>query len=42
MPKKDAFYPDWYHRVPPEKSYRSIFKWGYPDTFKHPNRGYMP
>ena len=38
MPKKDAFYPDWYHRVPPEKSYRSIFKWGYPDTFKHPNR----
>ena len=38
MPNNDEFYPDWYHREPPEKSYRSIFKWGYPGTFKHPNR----
>lgn len=32
------FYPDWYERVPPPGSYRSIFKWGYPDIFKHPNK----
>lgn len=32
------FYPDWYEQVPPEKSFRSIFKWGYPDKFKHPNK----
>jgi len=35
---KDQFYPNWYEKMPPEKSYRSIFKWGYPGTFKHPNR----
>jgi alkyldihydroxyacetonephosphate synthase len=32
------FYPDWYEKAPPSKSYRSIFKWGYPDVFKHPNK----
>ncbi|HBI56713.1 MAG TPA: FAD-binding oxidoreductase, partial [Firmicutes bacterium] len=32
------FYPDWYEKVPPSKSFRSIFKWGYPDVFKHPNK----
>jgi alkyldihydroxyacetonephosphate synthase len=32
------FYPDWYDKAPPEGSYRSIFKWGYPETFKHPNK----
>jgi len=37
MFKKEEFVPDWYHRVPPPGSYRSIFKWGYPDSFKHPN-----
>ena len=38
MAKKKPFYPDWYEKVPPEQSYRSIFKWGYPDRFKHPNK----
>ena len=38
MAKKNTFYPDWYHKAPPPQSYRSIFKWGYPDCFKHPNR----
>jgi alkyldihydroxyacetonephosphate synthase len=32
------FYPAWYHREAPEKSYRSIFRWGYPHLFKHPNK----
>ncbi|MGI6365547.1 MAG: FAD-binding oxidoreductase [Bacillota bacterium] len=38
MAEKKPFYPDWYEKVPPEQSYRSIFKWGYPDRFKHPNK----
>jgi alkyldihydroxyacetonephosphate synthase len=33
-----SFTPDWYHKAPPAQSYRSIFKWGDPDKFKHPNR----
>ncbi len=36
--KKQIFTPNWYDQVPPENSYRSIFKWGYPDQFKHPNQ----
>ncbi len=32
------FYPDWASTAPREGSYRSIFKWGDPDGFKHPNR----
>ncbi|MEW5815569.1 MAG: FAD-binding oxidoreductase [Spirochaetota bacterium] len=35
---KDEFYPAWYEEIPPEKSYRSILKWGASDQFKHPNR----
>lgn len=34
----NEFYPDWYDQAPPDGSYRSIFKWGYPGTFKHPNK----
>lgn len=35
--KKDSFTPDWYHEKAPEKSYRSILKWGDPTAFKAPN-----
>jgi alkyldihydroxyacetonephosphate synthase len=38
MAKNKEFYPAWYDKVAPEGSYRSIFKWGYPDQFKHPNK----
>jgi len=38
MNKKDSFYPDWYEEIPSPQSYRAIFKWGDPGTFKHPNR----
>ncbi|MBF0227834.1 MAG: FAD-binding oxidoreductase [Desulfobacterales bacterium] len=33
-----SFYPDWINKPPEEKSYRSIFKWGDPKGFKHPNK----
>lgn len=32
-----GFLPNWYEEMPPEKSYRSILKWGDPKEFKHPN-----
>lgn len=32
-----SFTPEWYEEIPPVKSYRSIFKWGDPKEFKHPN-----
>ncbi len=32
------FYPNFTEKKPEEKSYRSIFKWGAPDKFKHPNK----
>lgn len=35
MAKK--FIPDWTEKAPEPYSYRSIFKWGNPETFKHPN-----
>ena len=35
--KKNAFTPDWYHEKAPERSYRSILKWGDPEAFKAPN-----
>jgi alkyldihydroxyacetonephosphate synthase len=38
MSKKHEFYPEWYEEKCPDKSYRSIFKWGAVDEFKHPNR----
>ena len=37
MNKKENFYPKWYEDIPPADSYRSIFKWGDPGKFKHPN-----
>ncbi|HQQ51341.1 MAG TPA: FAD-binding oxidoreductase [Spirochaetota bacterium] len=35
MSKK--FIPDWTEKAPEPYSYRSIFKWGDPHSFKHPN-----
>jgi len=32
-----SFYPDWANSPPEPGTYRSIFKWGAPDRFKHPN-----
>lgn len=37
MSKK--FEPSWRESAPAEKSYRSIFKWGDPNEYKHPNAG---
>ncbi|MCP4132692.1 MAG: FAD-binding oxidoreductase [bacterium] len=36
--KNDEFYPDFSEEAPKETSYRSIFKWGDPKGFKHPNK----
>jgi alkyldihydroxyacetonephosphate synthase len=38
--KQGDFYPDWTTRAPEKGTYRSIFKWGAPDRFKHPNAGF--
>jgi alkyldihydroxyacetonephosphate synthase len=37
MSKYKGFIPDWTEAAPPKGSYRSIFKWGAPDAFKHPS-----
>ncbi len=37
MAPSSKFKPDWSDRPPPPDSFRSIFKWGAPDGFKHPN-----
>ncbi|MBN1497406.1 MAG: FAD-binding oxidoreductase [Spirochaetes bacterium] len=37
MTKHTEFIPDWTETAPPKGSYRSIFKWGAPDAFKHPS-----
>lgn len=37
MSGKDSFTPEWFEGTLPERSYRSAFKWGAPDGFKHPN-----
>ena len=39
MSKKTKVSPAWYEQRVPEGTYRSIFKWGAPDQFKHPNSG---
>ena len=39
MKTKPAFVPDWQKRPPAADTYRSVFKWGAPDGFKHPNAG---
>jgi len=38
MLKLKGFKPDWTNESPPNGTYRSIFKWGAPDRFKHPNQ----
>lgn len=35
---KKEFIPDWTNQAPLDRSYRSIFKWGDPHGFKHPNK----
>ncbi len=37
MASKDSFLPDWFEGPLPERSYRSLFKWGAPQAYKHPN-----
>jgi len=37
MFEEKTFQPDWTEKAPKKGSYRSIFKWGSPDEFKHPN-----
>ena len=32
------FQPAWYEGIPSKRSYRSLFKWGAIDQFKHPNK----
>lgn len=38
MAPKKNFAPDWIDQAPLKGSYRSIFKWGAPKEFKHPNQ----
>ncbi len=37
MKHDETFQPDWTNEPPKERTYRSIFKWGDPTGFKHPN-----
>jgi alkyldihydroxyacetonephosphate synthase len=37
MSKYRGFRPDWEKTPPPERSFRSIFKWGNPTEYKEPN-----
>ncbi|MEW5733310.1 MAG: FAD-binding oxidoreductase [Thermodesulfobacteriota bacterium] len=37
MSKRKAFLPDWTEKIAPPDSWRSVFKWGAPDGFKHPS-----
>lgn len=39
MAKKDKFIPAWYEETVPTGTWRSIFKWGDPAAYKHPNSG---
>ena len=39
MAKKDKFVPAWYEETVPIGTWRSIFKWGDPAAYKHPNSG---
>jgi len=41
MTRKNISRPDWRKTPPEAQSYRSIFKWGTPDEFKHPNPGFF-
>ncbi|MBN2159097.1 MAG: FAD-binding oxidoreductase [Spirochaetes bacterium] len=40
MSAKKEFIPDWTETAPPDGSYRSIFKWGAPNEFKHPSNAW--
>lgn len=33
--------PDWLETAPAKGTYRSIFRWGAPDRFKHPSPGFL-
>jgi FAD/FMN-containing dehydrogenases len=33
-----GFAPEWFEGALPERSFRSILKWGDPDVYKHPNK----
>jgi len=35
---KGSFYPEWTEEPPEAGTYRSVFKWGAPEAFKHPNK----
>lgn len=35
--ENSGFKPEWLEQAQPPKSYRSIFKWGDPQQYKHPN-----
>jgi len=37
--KKQKFIPNWFDQITPDGTYRSLFKWGDPAGFKHPNSG---
>ena len=37
MTNKHPFLPAWFEGSLPNRSYRSLFKWGAPDRYKHPN-----
>ena len=39
MSKSASIPPHWIEQAPPPGSFRSLFKWGDPQGFKHPNRG---
>lgn len=38
MAPSQSFIPQWYEEETPDGTYRSLFKWGDPKEFKHPNR----
>jgi len=38
MTHRSDFTPDWFEGPVPERSFRSLFKWGAPNAHKHPNR----
>lgn len=40
MTEKTDFQPAWTEKPPAKKSYRSVFKWGSPDEFKHPSHAW--
>jgi alkyldihydroxyacetonephosphate synthase len=39
MSKSRKFQPPWLEQTASPRSYRSLYKWGEPDGFKHPNQG---